>query len=304
MSSSLIFPGSSSNETDRHQGYDDAHHDPYEESYEPYPPSPQAAPHAQHPEANYHPSGNYFPPPPGSTPNLNATPPYNPADYPPPPGAAPPPQPYSYGGAGPAPETYAPRPYRADENVSAPQSSTPPTDQYHTRDGGSEPHTESIRTRPNLLPLGLDRHSRHHQRSSSVPRPSQTTPPKSVAFDLSPEKDKDPGYETDDSDSTVHSAGYQSSQSRRHHHRRRSSSAPYSSTPYPRSRDHRPSSSSKHNTKYPQGPKSKPAESESDSTIDLPDRFDAQGRLLPQRSDDPALEKFEDFMNRFARVLF
>lgn len=132
-------------QTDGEPGYDeDAHHDPYEESYDPspYPPSPQAAPpHAPAPPNNFYPNGNYFPPPPGSNPNLNTTPqPYNPADYPPPPGAAPPPQPYSYGAAGPGPETYAPRPRRADENVSAPMSSHP-IDQYHTRNGGyTGPH--------------------------------------------------------------------------------------------------------------------------------------------------------------------
>ena len=119
-------------------GYEDgAHRDPYEESYdpEPYPVSPHAVP-PQQPMDNYYPNGNYFPPPPGSTPNLNTTPsPYNPADYPPPPGAAPPPQPYSYGAAGPGTETYAPRPRRAEENVSAPEGSNLPNDQYHTRDG-------------------------------------------------------------------------------------------------------------------------------------------------------------------------
>lgn len=133
----LVYP--KQQELTTQLGYDNAHHDPYEESYEPYPHSPQGAPHAQYPDNNEYPNTNYFPPPPGSTPNLNATPqPYNPAEYPPPPGAAPPPQPYSYGGAGPGPgpEPYAPRPRRADENVSAPQSSAFPSDQYHTRDGG------------------------------------------------------------------------------------------------------------------------------------------------------------------------
>lgn len=60
---------------------------------------------------------------------------YNPADYPPPPGAAPQPQPYNYGAPGPATEQYAPRPRRVDENVSAQQRSTLPTD-LHTHDGG------------------------------------------------------------------------------------------------------------------------------------------------------------------------
>jgi hypothetical protein len=43
-------------------------------------------------------------------------------------------------------------------------------------------------------------------------------------------------------------------------------------------------------------------EAESDSTIELPNRFDAQGRLLP--APDPAVEKFEDLVNEFTKVLF
>lgn len=41
---------------------------------------------------------------------------------------------------------------------------------------------------------------------------------------------------------------------------------------------------------------------ESDSTIDLPNRFDEQGRLLLER--DHAVDKFEDLVNRFTKVLF
>lgn len=88
-------------------------------------------------DPHYYPNSNYFPPPPGdSTHNLNATPtPYNPADYPPPPGAAPP-QPYAYGAVpppAPGAEQYAPRPRRADDNVSI---STLPTDPNDAHKGG------------------------------------------------------------------------------------------------------------------------------------------------------------------------
>lgn len=91
-------------------------------------------------DPNYYPNNAYYTPPPGDmTPNMAATPaPYNPADYPPPPGAAPP-QPYAYGaapppgpGPGPGAEQYAPRPRRADENV----SSSLPTDPNLTHKGG------------------------------------------------------------------------------------------------------------------------------------------------------------------------
>ncbi|KAJ5218374.1 uncharacterized protein N7498_000473 [Penicillium cinerascens] len=260
---------------------DDAHRDPYEESYdpEPYPVSPHAAPHHPIPDPNYYPQSNYFPPPPGSTPNLNATTqPYNPADYPPPPGAAPPPEPYSYGapapgpepyGPAPGPEPYAPRPRRADENVSAPQSSTLPTDQDHTRDGLD---VNNLQPPPSV------------PRSGSQPAPSS----KSVAFDLTPEPDR--GYETDDSDSTIHS-----SSRRPHYSRRRSSSVPYSPPAPARSREYR------HHSKHSQGQHH--PESESDSTIDLPDRFDSHGRLITE-TEDPAVEKIEDLIKKFTRVLF
>ncbi|TQB68555.1 hypothetical protein MPDQ_003227 [Monascus purpureus] len=44
--------------------------------------------------------------------------------------------------------------------------------------------------------------------------------------------------------------------------------------------------------------------SESDSTIDLPDRFDSQGRLLPQREDDPLAGHFKDLLRGISHVLF
>ncbi|OQD70151.1 hypothetical protein PENDEC_c026G04071 [Penicillium decumbens] len=251
---------------------DDVHRDPYEESYdpEPYPVSPHAAPHQPPPEPNYYPNNNYFPPPPDSTTNLHAPPqPYNPADYPPPPGAAPPPEPYSYGAAGPGLGQYAPRPRRADENVSAPQSSTLPTDQ--SRDGLGLSNLQSTPSVP---------------RSGSQPAPSS----KSVAFDLTPEPDH--GYETDDSDSTIHSSAH-----RPHYSRRRSSSVPHPPMTPPQSREHR-----HHPSKHSHG-QHEANESESDSTIDLPDRFDSHGRLLTEK-EDPALEKIEDLINKFTRVLF
>ena len=281
------------NKTDNKTGYeDDVHRDPYEESYdpEPYPVSPHAAPHQPHPDPNYYPQSNYFPPPPGSTPNLNATPqPYNPADYPPPPGAAPPPEPYSYGAPGPGPEPYAPRPRRADENVSAPQSSTLPTDQYHTRDGGfTGPCSVSSRTIANNLRTGLD--VNNLQPPPSIPRSGSQPAPssKSVAFDLTPEPDR--GYETDDSDSTIRSPSH-----RPHYSRRRSSSVPYPPMAPPQSREYR------HHSKHSQGQHH--PESESDSTIDLPDRFDSHGRLITE-TEDPAVEKIEDLIKKFTRVLF
>lgn len=80
--------------------------------------------------------------------------------------------------------------------------------------------------------------------------------------------------------------------------------------PHPRSRDHQ-HSQSRTSTSHPDHrprnhhPDSsfKPTE-DSDSTIDLPDRFDNRGRLLPQKEQDPAGQKIEDFINQFSKVVF
>lgn len=115
-----------------------------------------------------------------------------------------------------------------------------------------------------------------------------------MTFNLTPEAedDHDQGYDTDDSDSTIQSR----SRPHRPHrpHRRRSSSVPYA--PMPPTRHHRNSSSKNSDHRNP-------SDLESDSTIDLPDRFDSHGRLLKEK-EDPAIEKIEDLINKFTRVLF
>ena len=131
---------------------------------------------------------------------------------------------------------------------------------------------------------------------------NQTAQSKSVAFDLdsdvSSQTRPDPGYETDDSDSTIDLPHPH----RDRHRGRHSSSLPPSVIPQSRhscSEDRRASSASRprNSTEESQAHQG----SESDSTIDLPNRFDSHGRLLPEK--DPAAEKFEDFMKKFTRVL-
>ncbi|KAI2995800.1 hypothetical protein CBS147346_9693 [Aspergillus niger] len=99
---------------------------------------------------------------------------------------------------------------------------------------------------------------------------------------------KDLGYETDDSDSTIGSV--HGSRRNRPQPRRHSSSEPYSS--YKRN-DARSGS---------QGQQNNATESDSDSTVDLPDRFDSHGRLLPQPDDDPLAGRLEQLMRGFNRV--
>ncbi|KAJ5151063.1 uncharacterized protein N7482_010315 [Penicillium canariense] len=292
-------------------GYeDDAHRDPYEESYdpEPYPMHPQTA--HQQPGETYYPNSNYFPPPPGSTPNLNATPqPYNPADYPPPPGAAPPPQAYGYGDVNSGQEPYAPRPRRADENVSAPPSSTTlPTDQNHTVDGAftaSPPSAVPQAPQLTICFTGLNDIPPSPPISPILRSGSQPNLSKSVAFDLSPESSHrwDPGYDSDDSDSTINSHPSR----HRPQPRRRPSSVPSSS-----SRDHRSGSSAASRHQHPSyrhphdSSRASPPHSplDSDSTIDLPERFDSNGRLLTHRGENPPVEKIEELIKKFTQVLF
>lgn len=222
---------------------DDVHHDPYEESYYPEPYPAAAPPPAQQMGSN---SSYFFPPPNNQT------------DYPPPPGA-PPAHPYGYSSApAPGPETYAPRPRRGDENVSAVPT---PIDEGHSHDGGSGSDANVLENNADPVRAGLRSRSR---RSTSL---SAHEPSKSVSFNVSRDRDRDAGYESDESDSTI-SLG----DSRRHSHpQQRRSSPPRPSKPT--------NNSSPRDTLKRQ-------ESDSDSTIDLPDRFDAQGRLLPQRENE------------------
>jgi hypothetical protein len=77
------------------------------------------------------------------------------------------------------------------------------------------------------------------------------------------------GYESDDSDSTINNDSYHDS-----HQRHKSSQS-----------------------------RSRSSTDESDSTIDLPDRFDSKGRLIKEKSDS-STEKLEDFLNKVSKVLF
>ncbi|PYH95733.1 hypothetical protein BO71DRAFT_440034 [Aspergillus ellipticus CBS 707.79] len=230
---------------DRPESDDDARRGPYDGSYNnpPYAPSPAAA-SQQIDDHQYYPNSNFFPPPSGAAPRPEPAP-YSPADYPPPPGAVPP-QPYDYP-ARPGPNTYAPQPRRADENVSA-SNSPRPTAHNRILDGLEGPS-----------PLETPRAKRRPRATS------QPALPKSVAFNLHAEQErqKDLGYETDDSDSTIESI--HGSRRGRPRSRRHSSSEHYSlesrrNDPYSKSRD-----------------RNHVAESDSDLTIDLPDRFDSRG---------------------------
>lgn len=162
-----------------------------------------------------------------------------------------------------------------------------------------------------LFNTGLGIYTQAPPRTMSVPGArSQTTPTKSVAFhlgsDIPSRPHADPGYETDDNDSTINSDGHHPHRGRHHHQcfpSVSSSAMPHSRhSRHSRSDDRRTSSATcpQNSTTQSQGPY-KVSESESDSTIDLPDRFDSHGHLLPE--PDPTTEKFEDFMKRFARVL-
>ncbi|KAL4735724.1 hypothetical protein BDV11DRAFT_208230 [Aspergillus similis] len=261
-------------ERDR-QRYDSDGPSPFEQPFSPapYPPSPGTGPVDS---SQYRPN-NYYPPPPGPAPAPAPGPAhYNPADYPPPPNAVPPPKQYSY--PPPAPDAYAPRPRRADENVSAARDFSSPSTQ-------SQPYDDSAR-------LATPRPRPHRRRTRAGSEPPQS---KSVAFDDDPQTNENTmGYETDDSDSTIDGMSSGRRRRRRHHRRHRSDRRRYSSSdPYASAKD-RSAAQIQKQTSAP--------ESDSDATIDLPDRFDRDGRLLPQPEDDPLAEKVESLLRRFNRV--
>ncbi|RDW90839.1 DUF3824 domain-containing protein [Aspergillus mulundensis] len=259
------------------QRYDSDGPSPFEQPFSPspYPPSPATGPVDS---SQYRPN-NYYPPPPGSAPTPAPGPmPYNPADYPPPPNSGPPPQQYSY--PPPAADAYAPRPRRADENVSATRDFSSPTTQPQPYDGLDPTRLTTPRPRPR----------RRRTRAGSEPPQS-----KSVAFDDDPQtNEKNNGYETDDSDSTIDGMSSGRRRRRRHHRRHRSDRRRYSSSdPYASTNDR---------TAAPKQNQTGAPESDSDATVDLPDRFDRQGRLLPQPGDDPLADKVENLLRRFNRV--
>lgn len=140
---------------------------------------------------------------------------------------------------------------------------------------------------------------------------TKSTPtPKTVSFELrSPTPTAhDRGYETDDSDSTVDGSEHRSpSRRRRSSHHRRSSSMPYAPKSHPSSSDNRhsyahASSSQRHSSD--RKPPYKSQEAESDSTIDLPERFDKKGRLLTDRNEGSESQTIQDFINQAAKVFF
>ncbi|OJD11245.1 hypothetical protein AJ78_07949 [Emergomyces pasteurianus Ep9510] len=289
---------------------DDDYQDSFDDSYDPAPYAPSPPPN----DLNYYGQGNQFPPPPGTTPVPPNVPPgpYNPGDYPPPPGAPPPQAQPSYPYPPPPPpgmDPYAPRSSRADENVSAVPTlnptlsykqrhtssegiTTPPLrilpPSTHIENNDNQSHNYTFTPQPSIpfrRPAAFSTVSpsstsistwtsdprppsrkKSRTRSSSQPAPA---PIKSVQFDLRPRYDRPPswhrrartpsgdtmrGYETDDSDSTID--GPSSSRIRSHY-------------------------------RIPHLPPQRPArdlteavEVASDSTIELPDRFDSHGRRL------------------------
>ncbi|KAJ5888748.1 hypothetical protein N7495_008789 [Penicillium taxi] len=126
-----------------------------------------------------------------------------------------------------------------------------------------------------------------------------------VKFDFSRNSSaslQDPGYETDDSDTTIHPHEHRTRphpprHQRRHH---RSSSVPYSATPNHPSTHRSSSSHSQHQHRS----KITENEPESDSTVEiLPDRFDKNGHLIEEREHSTP-GKIEDFVNSLSSALF
>ena len=160
------------------------------------------------------------------------------------------------------------------------------------------------------------------RRSASQPPPPQ---PKTVVFnilndDSLPKKggggnsrNVDPGYESDDSDSTIDGSGMSRARHRprrRFDQHRRSSSHPstpaptattrYSSPPKPRPSSSLPAARNPRPSSHDVAAR----DSDSESTIDLPPRFDQQGRPLPDANeDDDSANPLERLLNGFGFTL-
>lgn len=141
-----------------------------------------------------------------------------------------------------------------------------------------------------------------HSRRRSVSQPASPLQLKSVSFTFNEQERSnggpqtsrdhvaDRGYETDDSDSTIdgRDRNYDS-----HRHRSRRFSVPHA-----HAHDNTTgmnNASSTRNHKPGRSPADILRDSDSESTIDLPDRFDAQGRKLPEKGDDPLADTMDQF---------
>ncbi|KAL8786658.1 MAG: hypothetical protein Q9195_008112 [Heterodermia aff. obscurata] len=270
------------------------------------PPNQQSAAETGFAPGTYYPNTNQFAPPPGQ--GFSPQPAAYPQEYPPPPGAQPhqaqlspeygyqqqtgytppvPGNPYDPPGADPyGQQQPGGRTRRADENVSAaPVSNTPSTaaKRYVPEEGINTPRA------PSPPPL---QHTQH--RSSSQPPPGN----KSVQFNLDPASPippdspaqirkrrqragstnarspyLDPAANQQPSDTNASDATLVNSDRPPRHHRHRRSRSQGGDKPRTRSR----------------------SPTESDATVDLPDRFDQYGRKKPEKGDDPLADKIEEF---------
>ncbi|KAF3051303.1 hypothetical protein E8E11_002658 [Didymella keratinophila] len=237
-------------------------------------------------DSQYFPSTNYFPPPPtapvdGNLPNA-PYPPYNPADYPPHNNYGPPPPSggYVHDDMNPG-NPYARQDQnhyyqarRGDENVSAPVPVN----------SGAE-HVTPISTR------GLNK--ARDESPALAPSPVSTRE-KGVKFDLNPQEqeispnpsperhdDRDHRERRDDSDSGDERHGSDRDRDRRRRHADERSNGSQGS-----GRDRK-----RHRRAESPG-------SDTDSTIELPPRFDKEGR---RRDDDPAAERLEKVLQSLFR---
>ena len=266
-------------------------------------------------DPRYFPETNYFPPPPtapaghvdGNLPN-SPYPPYNPADYPPHNDYGPPPPAGGY-----VHEDMNPgNPYarqeqnhyyqarRGDDNVSAPVPKT----------SGTE-HVTPISTRGGFRPTNAA--DSHTDRISGLNPKRDESPPlapspvsqreKGVKFDLNPEEKEispNPSPERtngnrdrhrerrDDSDSDSERHGSSPDRDRdrdREHHRRRHT-------------DERSNGTQGSGRDRKRHRRSESPGSDTDSTIELPPRFDEKGR---RKDDDPAADRLEKVLQALFR---
>ncbi|KAL9044670.1 MAG: hypothetical protein Q9214_002208, partial [Letrouitia sp. 1 TL-2023] len=303
---------------------------PQQQPYSPLSPDTPGAPGGYAPpppQETYYPNSNAFPPPPpagGYTPS----PQYNP-EYPQQPGQPGqqidpaygyPPQQNIYTPPG-AAGAYSPPPAnpfappgnnarRADENVSAEPF-------LNTSNGVSV--DEQRAAEEGLNTASRERRQPGDRRTYQPPRASSQPPSKSVQFDLhtpnstgtsSPTQirkrrqrasssSNDKGYRSDDYDSERSFSDNPSTapSSFSTHHRHRHSYDHTNGTPRHKHSHRQPPSNANSSTNTLVNSARSPSPTQSDATIDLPDRFNKRGEKIPERGEDPIKDVMDDFLN-------
>ncbi|KAF2996408.1 hypothetical protein E8E13_001917 [Curvularia kusanoi] len=245
-------------------------------------------------DSRFFPETNYFPPPPTAPIDNGAHnapyPPYNPADYPPPPNNyGPPAGGYVHEDMNPGnpyarqEQNHYQQARRGDENVSAPAPKNSGTE--HVTPISTRGLNQSRETTPPLAPSPVSTREKE-VKFDLRPQEQEISPNPSPSPERS-HRDRDRhGERREDSDSDDDRRDDDRDRQRdRHHHRRRHA-------------DERSNGSQGSGPDRKRHRRAESPGSDTDSTVELPPRFDEKGR---RKDDDPAAEKLEKVLQSLFR---